>query len=154
MLKNILVPLDGSDTAEVVLPIAKGFGQDVGGHITLVRVVDVNAIIRSMVPATTDVISGEIQRIIDDTVQAEIKDAEAYLAEAAAELRKAKVDVATQVRQGSAGEELLEAIEAEDVDAAAIATHGRSGVSRTIFGSVADQLIRESGKPVIVVKAG
>jgi nucleotide-binding universal stress UspA family protein len=39
------------------------------------------------------------------------------------------------------------------VDIVAVATHGRSGISRTIFGSVADQLIRESGKPVLVIKA-
>ncbi|MEE8518205.1 MAG: universal stress protein [Dehalococcoidia bacterium] len=43
---------------------------------------------------------------------------------------------------------------AEVVDVAAVATHGRSGLSRTFFGSVADKLIRESGKPVLVVKAG
>jgi nucleotide-binding universal stress UspA family protein len=47
---------------------------------------------------------------------------------------------------------LLEAIEEEHVDLAAAATHGRSGISRTIFGSVADQLIRESAKPVLVIK--
>ena len=43
---------------------------------------------------------------------------------------------------------------AEVIDVAAVATHGRSGISRTFFRSVADKLIRESGKPVLVVKAG
>jgi len=55
--------------------------------------------------------------------------------------------------RAAAGDELLEAIEGEHVDVVAVATHGRSGISRTIFGSAADQLIRESGKPVLVIKA-
>ena len=155
MFKNILVPLDGSEVAEVVLAVAKDLGQALSAHVTLVRVVDVAAITRSIVPASNDMgaITQEIQNIIDDTANAELKEAEDYLNGAAKAFTAAGIEVSTQVRQGIAGDELLEAIEEEHIDVAAVATHGRSGISRTIFGSVADKLIRESGKPVLVIKA-
>jgi nucleotide-binding universal stress UspA family protein len=155
MFKNILVPLDGSDTAEVVLDSAKELGKGLGAHLTLVRVVDIAALTRSIVPASNDMggVTGEIQEIIDETIAAELKEAEDYLAVLGKQCEADGIQISTQVRQGVAGDELLEAIEEEHIDVAAIATHGRSGISRTIFGSVADQLIRESGKPVLVIKA-
>ncbi len=156
MFKHILVPLDGSDVAEVVLPIAKSLGKELGARVTLVRVVDVGAITRSVVPSGPDVggFSGEAQKVIDETEAAELQDATAYLSKISADFVADKVEVNTEVREGSAGDEILAAIETEGVDVAAVATHGRSGISRTFFGSVADKLIRESGKPVLVVKAG
>jgi nucleotide-binding universal stress UspA family protein len=155
MFKNILVPLDGSDTAEVVLESAKELGKALGAHLTLVRVVDIAALTRSIVPASNDMgaVTHEIQDIIDETVSAELKDAEDYLNGLGKQCQADGIEVSTQVRQGVAGEELLEAVEEEHIDLAAIATHGRSGISRSIFGSVADQLVRESGKPVLVIKA-
>ena len=155
MFKNILVPLDGSDVAEVALDTASGMAKSLNAHVSLVRVVDVSAITRSMVPASGEmgVITQDIQDMIDEAIGAELKGAEDYLNEAAQKLKTAGVDVSTQVRQGIPGEELLEAINESGVDVACIATHGRSGIKRTIFGSVADHLIRESGKPVLVIKA-
>ena len=155
MFKNILVPLDGSETAEVVLETAKGLAKPLGASLTLIRVVDVSAITRSIVPASGEmgVITQEVQDMIDESIAAELKEAEDYLNGVAAQLRSAQIPVTTQLRQGVAGDELLQAINEGNVDVACIATHGRSGISRTIFGSVADQLIRESGKPVLVIKA-
>lgn len=155
MFKNILVPLDGSEVAEVVLNTARDLAMALKAHVSVVRVVDVSAITRSIVPASGEmgVITQEIQDMIDEAVGAELKEAEDYLAGASRKLQAAGVEVSTEIRQGVAGEELLAAIEEDHIDVACIATHGRSGISRTIFGSVADQLIRESGKPVLVIKA-
>ena len=155
MFRHILVPLDGSNVAEVVLPIVRGLGKELGAKVTLVRVVDASAIGRAIGPAATDMggISSDVLSAIDETVTQELVKAQDYLSTAAEGLRSEGITVATEVRRGVAGEELLAAIETEGVDVAAVATHGRSGISRTLFGSVADKLIRESGKPVIVVKA-
>ena len=131
MFKHILVPLDGSEVAEVALPIVQPLAQELRAKVTLVRVVDIGAVSRSVVPAASDAggFTQEMQDIINES------------------------EVVTEGREGAPGDELLAAVEADGVDAAAIATHGRSGITRTIFGSVADQLIRESGKPIIVIKA-
>ncbi|MEX2598453.1 MAG: universal stress protein [Dehalococcoidia bacterium] len=152
MFKHIVVPLDGSDLAESVLPMVASLSKQLDAKVTLIRVVDTNAITRAVVPATPEGggFTSELQDIIDETVAAEVKEAREYLDKATKRLEGA--NVATEIREGTPGDELLEAIEADDVDASVIATHGRSGLSRTIFGSVADHLIRHSGKPVIVVK--
>jgi nucleotide-binding universal stress UspA family protein len=155
MFKNILVPLDGSETAEVVLDTAQGLAKTLGATLNLVRVVDIAAITRSIVPASGEmgVITQEIQDMIDEAIAADLKEAEDYLKAAGERLQRSGVAVTTELRQGVAGDELIEAINARHIDAVCIATHGRSGISRTIFGSVADRLIRESGKPVLVIKA-
>lgn len=155
MFKNILVPLDGSEVAEVVLATAKGLAKELGSHVSLVRVVDTSAITRAVVPASSDigVVTDDLQGIIDETVEAELKEAEEYLAGVAKGFTTDGIEVSTQVRQGVAGDEIIEAIAEDHIDVATVATHGRSGISRTIFGSVADHLIRESGKPVLVIKA-
>ncbi len=152
MFNHILVPLDGSDLAESVLPMVESLGRQLKSKVTVLRVVDVNAITRSMLPATPDGggYSGDMQKIIDETIAAEVKEARDYLDSVVKRL--AGVDIAAEVREGVPDEEIMNAIETEGVDVAAIATHGRSGLGRTIFGSVADHLIRESGKPIIVVK--
>jgi nucleotide-binding universal stress UspA family protein len=153
--KNILIPLDGSETAEIVLSTAKGLGKALGAHLTLVRVVDIAGVTRSIIPTSNDggIVTQEIQDIIDETIASELKEAADYLDTIAAQCQAEGIANSTQVRQGVAGEELLEAIEEEHIDVATIATHARSGIKRTIFGSVADQLVRESGKPVLVIKA-
>jgi nucleotide-binding universal stress UspA family protein len=155
MIQHILVPLDGSETAEVVLPYIKSLAQGMKAKLTLVRVVDVGAIARAVAPAAPDAagFTAELQKIIDESVAAELADARAYLDARAKSMRGAGFSVDAEVREGSPSEQVLAAIEAEGVDMVAIASHGRSGISRTLFGSVADELIRNSGKPVLVIKA-
>ncbi len=154
MFKNILVPLDGSDVAEVVLATTKGLAKALGARVSLIRVVDTSAITRTVMPASVDesLVVNDLS-IINQTVEAELKEAKDYLARVATGFSADGIAVSTQVRQGVAGEEIIEAIEEEHIDVAMVATHGRSGIKRTIFGSVADHLIRESGKPVLVIKA-
>ena len=154
MFKNILVPLDGSDVAEVVLATTKGLAKALGARVSLIRVVDTSAITRTVMPASVDesLVVNDLS-IINQTVEAELKEAKDYLARVATGFSADGIEVSTQVRQGVAGEEIIEAIEEEHIDVAMVATHGRSGIKRTIFGSVADHLIRESGKPVLVIKA-
>ena len=154
MFKNILVPLDGSDVAEVVLGTTKGLAKALGARVSLIRVVDTSAITRTVMPASVDesLVVNDLS-IINQTVEAELKEAKDYLARVATGFSADGIEVSTQVRQGVAGEEIIEAIEEEHIDVAMVATHGRSGIKRTIFGSVADHLIRESGKPVLVIKA-
>ena len=102
MFKAILVRLDGSDVAEVVLPVAREMGKALGAKGNLVSVVDIAAITRSIVSASNDMgaITTEIQGIIDDSTKAELQQAEAYFNEAAKAFTADDVEVSTRVRQG------------------------------------------------------
>jgi nucleotide-binding universal stress UspA family protein len=79
-------------------------------------------------------------------------DAERYVADVAARFRAAGFDAESDVRVGDPATVILEASRQLDVDLVAMTTHGRSGVGRLVFGSVAEQVLRESRAPVFLVR--
>jgi nucleotide-binding universal stress UspA family protein len=154
MYKKIMVPLDGSELAECVLPHVQAFisGCQVG-VIVLVRVVE---------PAATSykgayVTSAEDLAKIDDNtkkIEEERKNnAAEYLKGVVSRLKLDGVKCQTEVLSGKVADSLADYVEANAVDLILIATHGRSGVSRWVRGSIADRILRASRVPVLMVRA-
>jgi nucleotide-binding universal stress UspA family protein len=79
-------------------------------------------------------------------------EAEEYLAPIAAGLRARGVDVTFQVRQGRPDEEILVAAREHGADPIAMATHGRTGLGRLLFGSVAEAVLRHATVPVFLIR--
>ena len=141
MYKKILVPLDGSALAECVLPHVKAIGVGCGVEkVVLLRVVEP---IPAETPATID---------FEAVQKAGVKAAEKYLAKTKAKLSKRGLNIEAKVLTGRPAEIISEFAQRNKVDLVAIATHGRSGISRWIFGSVADKIVRSSSVPVLLVK--
>lgn len=148
MYQKVLVPLDGSDLAECVLPhveaIARGCG--VGGVI-FVRVADT-----FFSHATGG--GGEFgDELIKKNDAASKAAAEKYLNQLASQLDYGKVNIETKVLIGNPAEKLADFATKNKVDLIIIATHGRSGISRWVWGSVADRLLRSACVPVLMVRA-
>jgi nucleotide-binding universal stress UspA family protein len=146
MYKKILVPLDGSELAECVLPhvesIAKGCGV---GSVVFVRALD------TYVPsATYAYVSESLRKEIEENNE---KAAREYLDEVAGRVNLGGIEVQKQLITGRAAESIAEYATKNDVDLIAIATHGRSGVSRWAWGSVADRVLRSACVPVLMVRA-
>jgi nucleotide-binding universal stress UspA family protein len=148
MYNKILVPVDGSELAECVLPhvinIATGCG---GGTVIFVRVIE--PLDRA---ATIDgaALNPEItKRIIEDSLNS----AKNYLKGLEQRIGNKAGDIKTEVLHGKAAEEIINYADKNSVDLIIIATHGRSGVSRWVWGSVADRVIRHSRAPVFIVRA-
>jgi nucleotide-binding universal stress UspA family protein len=80
-------------------------------------------------------------------------EAEKYLKEVVARLGKTGVNAKADIIFGKAAEALIDFANKNAVDLVVIATHGRSGVSRWVWGSVADRLIRSVCVPVLMVRA-
>jgi nucleotide-binding universal stress UspA family protein len=141
MYQKILIPLDGSALAECVLPHAKAIarGCDIA-EMVLLRVVEP--------PPTLGGEAIDFVALQDADKQA----AEVYLARVKAELTAEGFDVSYKILAGRAAEAIAEFVQQNDVDLIAIATHGRSGITRLVFGSVADRLIRSSSVPVLLVR--
>jgi nucleotide-binding universal stress UspA family protein len=137
MYQKILVPLDGSELAECVLPHVKAIatGCDVK-QLILLRVVE------------------PLRAEIDDEVvrKTVVKTAEDYLAKIQAKLNKAGLAVETQILTGIPAETISDFAQRNKVDLIALATHGRSGISRWVFGSVADRLLRSSSVPILLIR--
>jgi nucleotide-binding universal stress UspA family protein len=138
MMKRILVPLDGSSLAEAVLPQVQELAKALGAELFLVR-----AAVAHVFPGA-DPSEEEIDVV---------RKAEEYVTEVAGRLRDAGIPIHTAVRYGEAAEEILEHIRDNAVDLVAMSTHGRSGLSRLVLGSVAEQVVRHAPVPVLLMRA-
>jgi nucleotide-binding universal stress UspA family protein len=146
MYKKIMVPLDGSDLAECVFPHLAALAE--GGqvkNIVFVRVVE------PFHQPTGDFVIDQKQIA---KIETENKlDAEAYLKKVVNRVKYDGVSVQSQVLFGRVAEGLADFAAKNQVDLIVIATHGRSGVSRWVWGSVADRVLRSSCVPVLMVRA-
>lgn len=140
--QHILVPLDGSALAERALPHAAQLARLFGARITLARVIEPQVLPPAEAGAWP-------VHAVEGVPTAE--DVLAYLAEAAARplLAGLSVDLVRPPYPVAAG--LLDEIEAQGVDLVVMTTHGFSGFTRLLLGSVADKLIRHADVPVYVV---
>ncbi len=147
MYKHIMVPLDGSELAECVLghviDIAKSCQSP---RVTLVRVVTPIRLYGSEMETTLS--ADELQKLEN----ASVSDAETYLAKVGQQLKRNGIDVRTEVRFGNVVEHLVDFADKNGVDLIVIATHGRSGVSRWVWGSVAERILRSARVPVLMVR--
>lgn len=141
MYKKILVPLDGSNLAECVLPHVKAIATGCGAEkVILLRVVEPPP------PETPPALDFQALQ------EAGMKAAEYYLAETKAALSKEGLSVEATVSTGKPAEAITEFAQSNEVDLIALATHGRSGISRWVFGSVADRLMRSSLAPLLLIR--
>ncbi len=138
MFTKILVPLDGSSLAEAVLPSAKALAKAVGAEVLLLRV------------ALAHVFPGA--NPTDEEVRV-VEEAEAYIETLAHMLAAEGLQVSHAVRYGKAAPEIIEHIAFNQVDLVAMSTHGRSGLSRLVMGSVAEEVVRHAQAPVLLVRA-
>lgn len=141
--RRILVPLDGSILAEKSLPLAEQLADEWNAEIWLTQVV----FTLSVAPESAALASAG--PMYEDIESLE-REAEAYLREVAAKL---KGTVHTRVLLGSASNDLVAATGAWGISDIVMASHGRTGLSRVILGSVADSLIHHLDLPIVVIPA-
>lgn len=137
MFRTILVPLDGSKLSEQALPVATSLAAATGARLLLVRA--------AWVPYVSDLSP-------QDAEIHSIEDAEDYLAAVKARLEADGLAVDTAIPFAPAGEGILIEIDLRRPDLVVMSTHGRSGISRLLFGSVAETVAARSAAPVLLVR--
>ena len=142
MYKRALVPLDGSMVAEAIVPFILEIAGPLDMEVALLRVI---------VPTPPVLVEGGGPVVVDD-VEKLRAGAEEYLANVAADLRTRGVRVTTQVRFGNAVAEILDGAREAEADLIAMTTHGRGGLGRLLFGSVAEAVLRQSDMPVFLMR--
>ena len=155
-MQRILVPLDGSQLAEAILPHAKELGLRLSATIYLVRVVPLARQLAAVGLGGSGGIDGLPSldiKAIEEAVAIQMQDARTYLEVQAGKLQDEGLVVEWDVRQGAAAEEIVQYAQANNIDLIAISSHGRSGLGRLIFGSVCDRVMRDAGIPVLMVKS-
>lgn len=143
MYKRALVPLDGSSVAEAIIPFILDIAGPLDMEVVLLRVVE---------PIAPMVIEGSRHVEVED-IEARRTDAEEYLAPVAVELRNKGVRVESRVRRGNTTEEIVAAARETGADLIAMSTHGRGGLGRLMFGSVAQAVLGHVDMPVLLMRA-
>lgn len=146
VLKSIVVPLDGSELAESVLPMVAGLAKKLNLSVVLFRAYNL----------PYSVYGGEdsYSAINFDELIAEVRDeAREYLEKKIAELKKLGVENASYVaRAGFSSDEIIKMGRETPDSLIAMCSHGRSGVKRWVLGSVTETVVRHSENPVMVLR--
>jgi len=145
MYRRILVPLDGSKLAESVLPHAQAIAKLAEASVELVHVTE---------PVELPT-RGGIALSIDDLKQIELhsrRDAQDYLRSVVNRLRRAGIRTHSKLLTGKAADSLVDYLHERNFDMVILATHGRSGISRWIWGSVAERILRSSVIPILIIR--
>jgi nucleotide-binding universal stress UspA family protein len=143
LLKKVIVPLDGSPVAEMVLPYVIDLAKKMRLEVILVR--------SFALPAAT---ADEYQTYTDELIGLIEAEARDYLAEKVKEMKgKGLQNVSSAVNVGYGAEEIITLARKTPDNFIAMCTHGRSGVKRFVLGSVTDRVVRHSGDPVLIIRA-
>lgn len=142
MYKRAIVPLDGSMVAEAIVPFILEIAGPLDMEVALLRVV---------IPAPPVVVEGSSHVIVEDVEKLRTH-AEEYLHSVAASLRGRGVRVTMHVRFGEAVAEILAGAREVGADLIAMTTHGRGGLGRLLFGSVAEAVLRQAEIPVFLMR--
>ena len=168
MYSHILVPLDGSALSEAVLPEVEKLAADSSLRVTLLAVAEDPTPISStpavyperLIDATGSLQEATLQEIDvhrqgethEQAIQRVEEELQQYLEGQAARLRESGIETACHVALGDPVQVIVEQARSDGVDAIAMATHGRTGLSQLLFGNVAASVIERAGLPVIVVR--
>jgi nucleotide-binding universal stress UspA family protein len=144
MYKRLLVPLDGSTLAESALVHARLLAQQFKCELLLLRVV-----VSPYAIAAPDLILAGYDAGNESFVEA----AAAYLRTVADTLQAEGLVVSVHTCEGPVAESILEHAAEHRADMIIMSTHGRGGVSRWVYGSVADRVLQAAACPVLLIRA-
>jgi nucleotide-binding universal stress UspA family protein len=134
---RILVPLDGSECSENIIPKIETLASNTNRGICLLRVTSAHTF------PGVDATESQVKVV---------REAEQYLQGWEGRLKAKGFDVNTHVRYGDDVEEILDHAAQKEIDLVAMSTHGHRGVKRILFGSVAEKVLRKTPKPVFVAR--
>lgn len=143
---RILVPLDGSELAEGVLPHVRDLAKGLHARVHLVQVLEVS------VPELMVYSTAASAEAMEQATEKDRKEAEGYLSQLASRWQAEALDVSWEAVQGRAADMIVELAHSDKADLVAMSTHGRSGLGKLVFGSVADEVLREVGIPVLLAR--
>jgi nucleotide-binding universal stress UspA family protein len=145
MYRKIMVPLDGSQVAECVIPHIETIAGKSAARVELVSVIEPLEI-----PTR-----GQIALSDDDIKQIDTEgknEAAKYLKQVSGRLSQAGVKADTVILSGKAADSMVRYAVNNGVDLIIMATHGRSGISKLFWGSVAEKILRAMSIPVLLIK--
>ena len=142
-IQRILYATDFSPISEPAWDSAKQLGRLFGAEVVLLHVVP---------PLPVLPTKGNLPELYDELIQSARREAEAGFDRLLASVAGSGINVRIHLEDGPPAQRILEVAAKEAADLLIVGTHGRTGLSRAIFGSVADRLVRQAPCPVLTVQ--
>lgn len=145
MYNVILVPVDGSKRAESILPHVENIALMSKAKVVFVQVIE---------PSATMVTPYDMVPYYDtELAEKWITEAKTYLAGLQGEFRAKGIEAKVVVEQGPIVRTILDIAERENAELIAMASHGRTGLARVFYGSVAAGILQAADRPLLLVRA-
>jgi nucleotide-binding universal stress UspA family protein len=145
MYKRILVPLDGSGRAEAILPHVESLALADKSRVILLRVIEPARAMIGPQEAGVSIYVEELERLEEE--------ARSYLAGRQGEFRERHVEAEIRVVRGPVVESIINVAASEEVDLIAMASHGRGGMARVFYGSVAAGVLQRIDRPLLLIRS-
>ncbi len=140
---QLLVTLDGSELAESALPVAVALAQILDAKLHLLRVLE---------PAHVVFETVSMHQVFIGIEAAERKEADAYLKAKLAELPELEITTAVLSSSGSAANAIIDYVAEQQIDLIVMSSHGRSGISRWVYGSIAEKVLQGSCCATMIIR--
>jgi nucleotide-binding universal stress UspA family protein len=141
-IRHILAPTAFSDYSKKAISDAFELARTFGATLSLLHVLEPSPYLGEFtLPTMGEELLGDLER-----------QASAALAQVLPEAQQAKIEVTRAVAIGSPSQKIVETAEAEHVDLIVMATHGRTGLSHLLIGSVAERVVRTAPCPVLTIR--
>lgn len=140
---QLLVPLDGSELAESALPVAVALAQILDAKLHLLRVTE---------PAHVVFETVSMHQVFNEIETAEREEAVGYLKAKAADLPELEITTAVQPSFGSAANAIIDYVADQQIDLIVMSSHGRSGLSRWVYGSIAEKVLQGSCCATMIIR--
>lgn len=145
MYKRILVPLDGSNRAEQILGHVEGLALANRSLVILLQVVQPEII--------SDGYKSVMIRQTEETNQRRQEEVKGYLSKIASKLRQKGINTQIVVEAGAVVATILRVAQSEKAELIAMASHGRTGLARVFYGSVAAGILQMVDRPLLLVRS-
>lgn len=148
MYNKILVPLDGSKRAEAILPHVEEMARRYTASVAFLEVIEPDY---SVIPAPYG--GEEIYRVFQQTIEEQTAEAKTYLKGIRGEFKEKGINADIHIAHGQVIHAILNTAETEDVDLIAMSSHGRTGLPRVFYGSIAAGILHRTHLPVFLIRA-
>lgn len=157
MFNRILVPLDGTPQSAKALVYARGMAHTHGSELVLLRVIEMSTVATILGSATmAEIPSAAASKMLVKSAENSVADdrrrAGRYLKRHERAIQGQGIDVSTEVAVGDPARVIRNVARQRKVDLIVVATRARGRIQRALLGSVADELVRRTRVPVLLIR--
>ncbi len=145
MYKRILVPLDGSKRAEAILPHVEEIALNFHSKLIFMQMVEMPPMMMGSEAPYLEGFQMEMEEVANQ--------AELYLETVSGEFREKGIQSKTIISHGPVVDGIINTAESESADLIAMASHGRTGLSKVFYGSVAAGIMHRIDRPLLIVRS-